>query len=59
MKDLLKDDNIDYETAWENQEYKEAVVEEALRDLGYVIEPQYLFRNFVKMVENRAFDIEF
>ena len=59
MKDLLKDDNIDYETAWEDQEYKEAVVEEALRDLGYVIEPQYLFRNFVKMVENRAFDIEF
>lgn len=59
MKNLLKDDDIDYETAWADEEYKEAVIEESLRDLGFVIEPQYLFRNLVKMVENRAFDIEF
>ena len=59
MEKLLKDDDIDYEAAWSNDEYKEAIVEESLRDLGFVIEPQYLFRNFVKMVENRAFDIEF
>ena len=59
MEKLLKDDGIDYETAWANEEYKDAVIEESLRDLGFVIEPQYLFRNLVKMVENRAFDIEF
>ncbi len=59
MANLLKDDNITYENAWEDEEYKEAVVEESLRDLGFVIEPQYLFSNMVKMVENRAFDIEF
>lgn len=59
MEKLLKDDGIDYETAWEDEEYKDAVVEESLRDLGFVIEPQYLFRNLVKMVENRSFDIEF
>jgi type I restriction enzyme M protein len=59
MKNLLKDDNITYEKAWADEEYKEAVIEESLRDLGYVIEPQYLFRNMVKMVENRSFDIEF
>lgn len=59
MESLLKDDGIDYETAWANEEYKAAVIEESLRDLGFVIEPQYLFRNLVKMVENRAFDIEF
>lgn len=59
MANLLKDDDIDYETAWEDAEYKDAVIEESLRDLGFVIEPQYLFRNLVKMVENRAFDIEF
>ena len=59
MANLLKDDGIGYEEAWEDEEYKTAVIEEALRDLGYVIEPQYLFRKMVKMVENRSFDIEF
>lgn len=59
MINLLKDDDITYENAWQDEEYKDAVVEESLRDLGFVIEPQYLFSNMVKMVENRAFDIEF
>jgi len=59
MVNLLKDDGITFEEAWEDEEYKEAVVEEALRDLGYLIEPQYLFRNMVRMVENNNFDIEF
>ena len=59
MSNLLKDDGIDYEAAWADEEYKEAIVDEALRDLGYIIEPQYLFRQMVKMVENHSFDIEF
>ena len=59
MVNLLKDDNISYEDAWKDEEYKEAVIEESLRDLGFVIEPQYLFRNMVRMVENHSFDIEF
>ncbi len=59
MVNLLKDDGIAFEEAWGDEEYKEAVVEEALRDLGYLIEPQYLFRNMVRMVENNNFDIEF
>lgn len=59
MENLLKDDHISYENAWEDEEYKEAIIEESLRDLGFVIEPQYLFRNMVKMVENCSFDIEF
>lgn len=59
MENLLKDDGVSYEDAWKDEEYKEAVVEEALRDLGFIIEPQHLFRKMVKMVENRSFDIEF
>lgn len=59
MENLLKDDDITYENAWKDDEYKEAVIEESLRDLGYVIEPQYLFCKLVEMVENRSFDIEF
>ena len=42
MVNLLKDDNISYEDAWNDEEYKAAIVEEALRDLGYIIEPEYL-----------------
>ena len=59
MANLLKDDNMSYEEAWKDEEYKEAVVDEALRDLGFVIEPKYLFSKMVKMVENSSFDIEF
>lgn len=59
MVNLLKDDGVDFNAAWEDPEYKEAVIEEALRDLGYIIEPQYLFRNMVRMVETNNFDIEF
>ena len=59
MVNLLKDDGISFEEAWADDEYKEAVIEEALRDLGYLIEPRYLFRNMVRMVENNNFDIEF
>jgi len=59
MVNLLKDDGISFEEAWEDEEYKEAVIEEALRDLGYLIEPQYLFCNMERMVENNNFDIEF
>ena len=37
MEKLLKDDGITYQQAWANPEYKEAVIEEGLRDLGYII----------------------
>ena len=59
MVNLLKDDHISYEEAWNDEEYKEAVIDESLRDLGFVIEPRYLFKKMVSMVENRSFDIEF
>ena len=35
MANLLKDDGITFEEAWADEEYKDAVIEEALRDLGY------------------------
>ena len=59
MAKLLKDDGVTYEDAWKNEELREAVIDESLRDLGFVIEPQFLFRKMVAMVENRSFDIEF
>lgn len=59
MVKLLKDDGVTFEEAWDDEEYKDAVVEEALRDLGYIIEPRYLFPEMVKLVENRNFDVEY
>lgn len=59
MAKVLKDDGMTYVEAWTDEEMKEAVIEEALNDLGFVIEPQYLFREMVKLVENNKFDVEF
>ena len=59
MAKLLKDDHISYTEAWADEEMQSAVVEEALKDIGYVIEPQYLFAQLVKLVENGKFDVEF
>lgn len=58
MYKLLKDDGINYATAWETPEYKEAVIQESLDSLGYVIEPEYLFNSLVKLVETNKFDVE-
>ena len=59
MAHLLKDDNMTYREAWADDEMRDAVIEEALKDLGFVIEPQYLFREMVTLVENGKFDVEF
>ena len=59
MVNLLKDDGISFEDAWNDGEYRDAVIEETLRDLGYIIEPKYLFSKMVKLVENGNFDVEY
>lgn len=59
MVNLLKDDGITFVEAWEDEDYKDAVIEETLRDLGYIIEPKYLFTEMVKLVENKNFDVEY
>ena len=59
MTNLLKDDGITFEEAWSDEEFQDAVIEEALRDLGYIIEPHYLFSEMVKLVENKNFDVEY
>ncbi len=58
MQNLLKDDHISYEEAFASAEYKDVVIEEGLRDLGYIIEPKYLFSKMLVLVENQNFDVE-
>ncbi|MCX2828283.1 type I restriction-modification system subunit M [Bacillus pseudomycoides] len=60
-EELLEEDNISFAEAWENEEYKEDLAEYLVGELGYVIEPQYLFSNLVVEIEKGAkgnFDIE-
>ena len=58
VNDLLSEDDIDYLTAWQDEEYKEGLKEELLEQIGYFIEPTYLFSNLVNSIENANFDIE-
>lgn len=58
MKELLKDDGISYADAWNDEEYQ-GLKEESLDYLGYVIEPQYLFSNAIKLIEIGKFDIDY
>lgn len=58
---LLEEDNITFTEAWTNEEYKADLAEYLVTELGYVIEPQYLFSNFVAEIEKGAkgnFDVE-
>ena len=59
MKELLKDDDISYAEAWEDEEYRDGLKEESIDYLGYVIEPKYLFSHVIKMIETGDFDVEY
>lgn len=58
MEKLLKDDGLTYEDAWKEEEYQEALIEEALDSLGFVVEPQYLFSRFNEEIKNGTFMLE-
>ena len=50
MKKLLEEDNISYQQAFENDEYKEVVEKWSLEHLGYIIKPQYLFKELNRKI---------
>lgn len=57
-KKLLEEDNMTYEEAWSDEEYREALQEELINDIGYFIEPKYLFSKLLATIETGDFDIE-
>lgn len=57
-KKLLEEDNMSYEEAWSDEEYREALQEELVSDIGYFIEPKYLFSKLLESIETGDFDIE-
>lgn len=58
-KDYLKDDGLSYATAWKEKDYKEGLIEEltANSDIGYLIEPEFLFSTMIHQINTGAFDI--
>ncbi len=58
VENLLSEDEISYTEAWEDEEYQEGLQEELLEDIGYFIEPKYLFSTLLKAIEEGKFDIE-
>ena len=58
VEDLLSEDEISYSEAWEDEEYREGVQEELVEQLGYLIEPKYLFSTLLQAIEENKFDIE-
>lgn len=59
MENLLRNDNTTYEEAWEDEEFRQDLIDESIQRLGYVLEPKYLFRNVVKMIERNEFSIDY
>lgn len=57
-KHLLEEDKISYAEAWNDEEYREALQEELLSQIGYFVEPIYLFSSLMKAIEDGTFDIE-
>ena len=55
---LLEEDNMTYAEAWEYEEFREVLKEELVNDIGYYIEPKFLFHNLLSKIETGDFDIE-
>lgn len=58
VEDLLKEDEITYKEAWEDEEFKEALQDELTTRIGFVVEPKYLFSRMIEEIEQNEFDIE-
>lgn len=61
IEKLLEEDNISYEDAWKDEEYKEGLIDTLLVEIGFVIEPEFLFSSMIKEIhkgEKGNFDIE-
>lgn len=58
---LLEEDSLSFEEAWKDKEIREALAEELIQQIGYIIEPQYLFANMIKEIakgDQGIFDTE-
>ena len=54
--DILKDDGVSFKQAWNSgdEELKAALKEECIQDLGYFVEPEFLYSTIISMIEHKA-----
>ncbi len=58
MNKELEEDGVNFTDAYEDEELKEVIQEEAIENLGYFLEPKYLFHNIVIEARNGQFIME-
>ncbi|MCY1039655.1 type I restriction-modification system subunit M N-terminal domain-containing protein, partial [Staphylococcus nepalensis] len=58
VAEALSGEDLTYEEAWEDEEYREDLKAELIENVGYFIEPEDLFSTMIKEIENQRFDIE-
>ncbi|MBQ0089758.1 MAG: type I restriction-modification system subunit M [Prevotellaceae bacterium] len=58
MKDILKNDGLSYEEAFANDDFRPVVMDWSLSKLGYIIKPEFLYKNLQKSIVERTFSIE-
>lgn len=53
--EILVDDGVSFKEAWNSndEELKEALKEECIQDLGYFVEPEYLYSTIISMIEHK------
>ena len=51
LSEKLKTDKLSFNQAWENKKYQDVLKRVAISNLGYFIEPQYLFSNLVQQAK--------
>ena len=53
--EILVDDGVSFKEAWSSndEELKEALKEECIQDLGYFVEPEYLYSTIISMIEHK------
>ncbi|MBS3545251.1 type I restriction-modification system subunit M N-terminal domain-containing protein, partial [Staphylococcus aureus] len=56
--DALAGEDITYQEAWADEEYREDLKAELIDQAGYFIEPQDLFSAMIREIETQDFDIE-
>lgn len=56
--DALSGEEITYQEAWADEEYREDLKAELIDQVGYFIEPQDLFSAMIREIETQDFDIE-
>ena len=53
--EILVDDGVSFKEAWESndEELKAALKEECIQDLGYFVEPEFLYSTIISMIEHK------